>query len=178
MKNLLLIFMSIWTFILTSISSGCMSGGFKWTRKYSQFVNSTHIVLRIVLYVLTFPIYVVTQLVDVVIFNTMDFWSGRVSSGTYHFKKDQHTYVVHHGYQDPAKTLRNSQIEIWSNNQLLETTVIAENIEGEIVVTKNDILTLRASQLSSLPMVHFYSLDGSQVNKTELFIDQTKIAQK
>lgn len=176
MGKLLLIFMSFLTFIAATVTTGCMSGGFKWTRRYAQFVNSTHIVVRVVLYILTLPVYAITYLVDAVIFNTMDFWNGRVSAGRYEFKTDQHTYVVHHGFGDPARTLRHSKIEIWGKGVLLETTDINENSEGEILVTKNNISTLKVTQLSTLPLIQFYSIDGSHITKTEMFIDKSSIA--
>ena len=70
-------------------TAGCASGGFKLTREYARWVNSKNIILRIILYILTAVVFAVTMLIDLVVFNTMDFWNGTVSQGDYKFKGEE-----------------------------------------------------------------------------------------
>ncbi len=61
---------------IMAITAGCASGGFKLTRKYASWLNSNNIIIRIILYILTSVVFAVTILIDMVIFNTIDFWEG------------------------------------------------------------------------------------------------------
>src|SRR5437868_3204834 len=114
------------------LTSGCASGGFKLTRQYAQWVNSQMIILRIVLYLLTGIVFFVTLLIDLVVNNTMDFWDGRVSSGTYEFKKDGKIYVARHEYM-PETRLRRSTIHVSdSDGRQLQEVVLSETPAGSI----------------------------------------------
>src|SRR4051794_31680669 len=79
-----------------ALTTGCASGGFQLTRQYAGFVNRQPTILGAVIYILTIPVFVVTLIIDMVYFNTMDFWSGKVSAGTYEFNKDGKVFQVVH----------------------------------------------------------------------------------
>ncbi|MES2854537.1 MAG: hypothetical protein V4692_01685, partial [Bdellovibrionota bacterium] len=49
---------------IMALSTGCASGGFKYTRKYAQFINGQMILIRIILYIFTSIVFVITMLVD------------------------------------------------------------------------------------------------------------------
>ena len=83
----------ILTFAVTGLNSGCASGGFQLTRSFAGWVNSQNVVLRVILYILTAVIFAVTLLIDLLINNTIDFWDGKVSAGTYNFSKDEETML-------------------------------------------------------------------------------------
>jgi hypothetical protein len=175
-KKVLLILVSIWTALVASQFSGCASGGFKWTRTYARWVNSNHIVLRIVLYVLTSVVFAVTLLFDMVIFNTLDFWNGTVAKGTYEFKDGDKTYVVTHDIQNG---LRSSFIKITDNHNSVQTVEIRENSNREIEFYQNGTLQAKGVNLSTLPKVVIYNLDGKTVASESFILDQfSKLALK
>jgi hypothetical protein len=76
--------------------TGCASGGYKLTRAYARFINSKPLLLRIVLYIFIGIFFVVTELLDALIFNTVDFWSGKVSANQHRFEKDGNVIEVAH----------------------------------------------------------------------------------
>src|SRR5688572_8030721 len=98
MQKLSFFFLSSIACFTMALTSGCASGGFKLTRQYARWVNSQNIILRIVLYILTFIVFAVTLLIDAVVFNTIDFWEGKVSEGTYDFKDGDKVYQVRHEF--------------------------------------------------------------------------------
>jgi Domain of unknown function (DUF3332) len=125
--------------LVLAFTTGCASGGYKLTRQYSGWVNRNNVVIRVVLYILTLPVYAVTLLIDTVIFNTMDFWDGRVSQGTYKFEKDGQMYVVQHSL-DEKSGLRQSRIEIASNTAKTQVVLINETPAREIELRVDGVL--------------------------------------
>jgi len=167
LKNWILSLTAIFTGLIASQFSGCASGGYKWTRAYSQWVNSTHIVLRILIYLLTGVVYYVALIVDLVIFNTMDFWNGRISKGTYEFKEGDKTYVVTHDIQNG---LRNSIIKIHQSNGQIKTLEIRETSQNEIELYQDGRLQAKGTDLNSLPQIVVYKADGKTIDsQTYLF---------
>jgi len=86
-------------------------GGFKLTREYAGFVNKQqpyhpHYSLH-----LNRNYFAATLLIDMVIFNTMDFWEGRVSAGSYEFKDGNKFYQAHHEIV-PNTGLKRSTIRV------------------------------------------------------------------
>lgn len=151
---------SFFSVAIVAFSTGCMSGGFKLTRQYARWVNSQMIVLRIVLYIVTLPIYAVTMLVDAVIFNTMDFWNGTVAAGAYEFKKDDKTYFVNHEFQ-PGTLLKKSIIDVRdTNSKLVQTVVIKETAANEIELWVNGKLRSKVKDLESFPIATIFEADG------------------
>lgn len=173
------------TFVLASLGlvlsslhlSSCASGGYKLTRQYSRWVNSQNIILRVILYILTLPIYTITLLVDTVLFNTLDFWNGRVAQGTYEFNSEGKTYTVDHKLIGNEQ-LKYTQIKISQGLQTIETLELLETPTGEIEYKKNGILQAKATDLNSLPQVHIMTADGSSVAKTEYILLQTNLVKK
>lgn len=141
--------------------TGCASGGYKLTRKYSQFVNKQNIILRIILYIVTVPVYGITLLVDAVVFNTMDFWGGRVSSNIYHFEDGGKLYAVKHSFEGDDK-LRKTEIKVLdkTNKQKVESIVVLEEqAGGKIRVTENGKLKVIVDEIDNLPKITLYK-DG------------------
>ena len=104
------------TSLFLSMNTGCVSGGFKLTRQYAGWVNSQTLVLRVIIYLLTFVVFGVTLLIDSVVFNTMDFWQGKVSAGGYEFKDGDKTYLVQHSFK-PGTQYRQTEILSYKNDQ-------------------------------------------------------------
>ena len=46
--------------VMMCLTTGCVSGGFKLTRQYAGWVNSQHIVIKSLLYILGFVIFAIT----------------------------------------------------------------------------------------------------------------------
>ncbi|MAE73663.1 MAG: hypothetical protein CL675_06180 [Bdellovibrionaceae bacterium] len=149
--------------------TGCASGGFKLTRQYAQFVNKQSLIIRIVLYLVTMVVFAITLVIDAVIFNTMDFWEGRVSANTYHFNEDGKSYAVTHSYVGPDK-LRRTDIQVTDSPATgpvhLVKITLAEQPEGRIHVLENDQLKAIAEDIYSLPKLTL--IDGDKRNTKAL----------
>lgn len=152
-----------------ALSTGCASGGFQLTRKYAGFVNQQHIVIRIVLYLLTGIVFAVTLLVDMVIFNTMDFWEGRVSAGEYNFNQGERTFHVRHEIQ-PGSTLKKSTIQVFNKDQsLAQTVILQQTIAGEIELHVDGVLRSKVRDIQSLPVATIYDSKGTFVAENMVY---------
>lgn len=160
------------------ISTGCVSGGFKLTRQYASWVNSNHIVIRIILYILTSIVFFVTLVVDAVVFNTMDFWEGKVSQGTYEFTEGEKTFVVQHQIL-PDTHLRQSKIKVLDKlGSLEQTLVISESNTGRIELHVDGKLRTQVTDISTFPMLTLFNADGEVTeNHALLFYIPLQIAQ-
>lgn len=148
---------------LMAVSSGCASGGFKLTRQYARWVNSQNIILRIIIYILTGIVFVVTMLIDAVVFNTLDFWDGKVSEGKYEFKDEDKTYHVHHEFI-PGTQRRRSTIQTFDkDSRLLQEVVLNETPEGEIQMKVDGQLRAQVRDLDSLPVATLYNSSGQTI---------------
>ena len=159
-----------------AISTGCASGGYKLTRKYSQFVNRQHIILRIVLYILTGVVYAVTLLIDAVVFNTIDFWEGRVSQGTYNFDKDGKLYAVTHEFQGESK-LRKSTIKITNTkDQKTQEIILKELSTGEVEYYLDGQLKSKAESHKDFAIVSEFDQNGSVVKRMPVDLNRQLLA--
>jgi hypothetical protein len=160
---------------IMALSSGCASGGFKLTRQYATWVNSQQVVLRVILYILTGVVFVVTMLIDLVVFNTMDFWDGRVSAGTYSFEKDGKIFQAKHEFLiDPASNLKlkRSTIRVMdSHHSLLQEVVLNETVKGEIEMSVDGKLRARVHGLSELPMATLFNQNGKAIGEHVLLLN-------
>lgn len=148
-----------------ALSSGCASGGFKLTRDYARWVNSQNIIIRIVLYILTFVVFGVTLLIDAVVFNTMDFWQGRVSEGKYQFSEEGRTYQVQHQII-PGTLLKKTSILIQDDAQkTLQNIVMSETAHGEIELFVDGQLRTRVRDIHSLPVATIFNDKGEMVKE-------------
>ncbi len=137
----------------TGLQLGCASGGYKMTRKFSGFVNKQNIIIRIILYIVAVPIYGITLALDAVIFNTMDFWEGRVSANTYNFEKDGQKYIVKHFYKGEEK-LRNTQITFQSEaGEKQKELLISEAPDGRIKVYVDGKFEMIIKDINDLPLL-------------------------
>lgn len=150
---------------MMALSTGCVSGGFKLTREYARWVNSKNIIIRIVLYILTGIVFAVTLLIDMVLFNTMDFWEGKVSAGDYQFKDQDKTYVVKHEFIQGSDR-KQSTINIFGDKEnLLQTVVLTETVEGNIELYVDGKLKTRVSDIHTLPVASFFNNEGKIVKQ-------------
>ena len=146
--------------------SGCASGGYKLTRQYARFVNSQNIIVRIVLYILTSVVFFVTLLVDVVINNTIDFWQGRVSAGSYDFKDGEKTYHVRHEVL-PGSKLKSSTIKILDkNNVQIQEVALKETSFGEIEIFVDGKIRGRVHGIDDIPVASIFDSNGKIVRRT------------
>jgi hypothetical protein len=160
------------SFIMAA-TTGCASGGFKLTREYAGWVNSKSTILRVILYILTFVVFAITLLIDVVYYNTMDFWDGRVSAGTYNFEGEGKTFVVHHEFMS-GTGLKRSTIEIKDRLQnKLQEVVLSETVNGEIEMYVDGKLRTRVRDIHSLPVASIYSENGELLQQTAIREDKS-----
>lgn len=151
-----------------SVATGCASGGYKLTRSYARWVNSQELILRVVLYILTSFVFVVTLLIDAVVYNTMDFWQGRVSAGDYQFKSGEKTYQVRH--EILPNQLKRSTIQILdAQNKPEHEVILSETDDKEIEVYVDGQLRSRVRHISELPMASIYDSHGDLESERMIF---------
>jgi hypothetical protein len=158
-KKMLFSIVTLWSALIMSLTTGCASGGYKLTRSYAGFVNKQNIIIRIVLYILTAVVFAVTLLIDAVVFNTMDFWEGRVSQGTYKFESEDKVYVVAHSYQSGTE-LKKSHIEVYSaaTKQKLQEITLQETKDLKIQVYVDGTLKEEVDHLQAVTKVSHLDL--------------------
>lgn len=152
-----------------ALTSGCVSGGFKLTRQYAGFVNSQHVILRVLIYIFTGIIFFVTILVDMVYNNTVDFWDGKVSAGDYNFKGGEKTYYVRHEYL-PGSKLRRSTINIKDlQEKHLQEIVLSETPAGDIELYIDGKLRTRVHGIAETPIVSLFDENGRHIEEKLVF---------
>jgi len=105
-------------------------------------------------------VFAATVLIDMVIFNTMDFWDGRVSAGDYQFEDGGKTYQARHEFWPDSK-LKRSTIRVLDKDQkLLQTVVLTETAKGEIEVIVDGKLRGRVHGISEIPVASIYGKDS------------------
>lgn len=142
-----------------ALTTGCASGGYHLTRMYAGWVNQQHIIIRIILYIFTTVVFAVTMIIDLVYFNTVDFWEGRLSAGVYDFKKDDRTYNVHHEIL-PGNLKRSTVTIKDSQDKLLQQVVFRETAANEIELYVDGKLRTRVRDIKSLPTASIYNEHG------------------
>jgi hypothetical protein len=161
---------------MMALSTGCASGGFKITRGYAQWVNEKPLILRIIIYIFTTVVFGITLLLDMVIFNSMDFWDGKVSEGKYEFKDQDKVYQVHHEFQ-PGTRLKKSTIEIQNlDGKLIQTVVLMETPKGEIELSVDGKIRTRVRNITSLPVASFFDEAGHKLDEKTLFFSSPDFA--
>lgn len=159
----------IWSCFVLGLTTGCASGGFKLTRDYARFVNSKTLILRIILYIFTSIVFAVTLLIDMVIFNTIDFWEGKVSQGDYEFKKEGKTYFAHHEIL-PGSQLKRSTIKVSDEKgRLLQEVVLMETEKGEIDFYVDGQLRTRVKDIHSAPIAWTYDAEGRSLGRQLIY---------
>lgn len=155
---------------IMALTSGCASGGYKITRSYSKWVNSQFIVLRIIIYFFTGIVFAITMIIDLVVFNTIDFWEGKVSTGDFLFKEGDKTFHVKHGFQEGSE-LKRSRIEVRGpDEKILQIVQIDETPTGEIELHVDGKLRSRVHGIKSIPVAKIFDDKGQLAS--EHFVPQ------
>ncbi len=157
--------------LMMVFQTGCVSGGWELTRDYSTWINSKKVGLRVVLYLLTSVVFLITILIDVVVNNTADFWQGRVSESTQIFHQDGKTFYVQHEII-PETQLKRSTIQIKdTNNKLLQTVVLAETQKHEIELIVDGVLRTKVENIDdALPLLSSYDKNGQMLEQKNQYI--------
>lgn len=170
LSKLLFYFGVATTCLMMIFTTGCVSGGFTLTRTYAKFINSKQIVLRIVLYILTGIVFAITLLVDMIVNNTIDFWEGRVSAGSYKFHKGENTYIAQHEFM-PNTNLKRSTIKVMdSNDKLLQVVIFRETPTHEIELLVDGKIRAKAENMSSLPKLSSFDEKGKLIEQQDLWL--------
>lgn len=149
---------------IMTLATGCASGGYKLTRRYASWLNSQQLIIRILLYLFASVIFAITLFIDFVVFNTMDFWEGRISAGDYFFKQDGKNYYVKHEFL-PGTNLRRTSIRMTdANGSLLQEAVLTETPNSEIELYIDGKLRTRVRDIHSLPVASIFDKDGNIID--------------
>ena len=161
---------------MMAFTTGCASGGFKLTREYARFVNSKHIVIRIILYILTAIVFAVTMLIDMVINNTIDFWQGRVSANTYEFHENDKTFIVQHEIL-PETNLKRSTIKVMdADKKLLQTVVLKQTSDQQIELLVDGVLRTKVENIYSIPQLSSFDKSGKFLEQKNLSTEELNVA--
>jgi hypothetical protein len=160
-----------------ALTTGCASGGFKLTRQYARFVNSKMIVLRVVLYIFTAIVFAVTMLIDMVIFNTIDFWEGKVSQGTYDFQDGEKSYHVKHEILPNSELKKSTILVTDASSALLQKVELLETAGGEVEFYVDGQIRARVRDIKSLPVASLFDQKGQLIEENTLWLSAPGIAQ-
>ena len=143
---------------------GCASGGFKLTRQYARFINKQTLIVRVILYILLGVGFAVTLAVDGLIFNTIDFWEGRVSASDHVFENEDHIYHVQHRLQDG---LRETQIRVSDNDTdlVISRITLRETKNGVIQILEDGVVRAEVSEIQDV--LHVFGIGPIGVQKIE-----------
>lgn len=161
---------------MLALTTGCASGGFSLTRKYARFVNGQNIIIRIILYILTGVVFAVTMLIDLVIFNTIDFWEGRVSQGTYHFEKDGMKYAATHEFQEGTKLKKSTILITEVATNKIQKIQLLETPKGEVEFYLDGKLKTKASSISEFPIISQYDDNGTVISRMPVNLKRKLLA--
>ncbi len=150
-------------------TSGCASGGYKLTRQYARFVNSQNIILRIIIYIFTAIVFVATIIIDSVIFNTMDFWNGTVSQGTFEFSEGDKKFVATHSI-DSDNMKRSVITASTSTGQHLQEVVLQETGNSEIQVWVDGKMTARIANIHQFPIAKHFNSNGQLAREESVLL--------
>lgn len=163
--------------LMMIFTTGCASGGWELTRDYSVWINSKKTVLRVVLYILTIPVFLITILIDTVVNNTIDFWRGKVSDGTTTvFHKDNKSFFVTH--EILTGDLKRSTIIVKEGEKLLQTVVLSETQKHEIELSVDGVVRTRVGNIeNALPLLSSFDKNGKMIEQKNLHLEDTAVAQ-
>ncbi len=173
-KNPLSFAMTFMACLIMGLTSGCASGGWQLTRSFATWINSNGTIMRVVLYILTFVVFFVTILIDVVVNNSIDFWNGTVAQGLYNFERDGKTYNVHHEILPDTHLKRSTIRVVDSRAKLLQEVVLKQTPSGEIELYVDGKLRTRVRNISKAPIASFFDGKGHKLEERTLPLD-TKV---
>jgi hypothetical protein len=143
-----------------NILAGC-SGGYMLSRTFAKWLNAKGIVLRVLLWLFVWPVYLLAVITDEVVLNTIDFWTGRVTSdNTKFFEKDGVRVQVVHS----RNPLRRSVFTIDTKNGDHSVIELRETVIGSIEVYRDGLKRNEVKDIeSALPTFVGYQADGRSV---------------
>lgn len=147
-----------------AMSSGCASGGYKLSRSFAGWINDKNVFLRVILYIFTGGLFLFTLIIDLLVFNTLDFWQGKISAGDYQFKEGGKTYFAKHEFI-PGTQLKKSTLRVKDENQkLIQEVVLAETSEGMIETYIDGKLRGQVRDITTVPVASLFDENGKLTN--------------
>lgn len=157
-KKMVLVVSAFLSAGLMVATSGCASGGYSISRSFAGWINKNNILLRIVLYIFLGGAFLFTLVADLLVMNTIDFWTGKVSQGTYEFKDAEKTFVVKHSLQGD---LHQTHIEIKnSQGKKLQDILMKETARLEVEYYLDGVLKAKFDNIESVPRVTQFDRKG------------------
>lgn len=157
--------------LMMIFNTGCVSGGWELTRDYSTWINSKKVGLRVVLYLLTSIVFIVTMFIDVIVNNTIDFWKGTVSDSTQVFHKDGKSFYVQH--ETLPGQLKRTTVQIKdAGGKLLQTVVLAETPKQEIELIVDGVLRTKVENIDqAFPLLTSFDRGGKMLEQKNIFME-------
>lgn len=150
-------------------TSGCASGGYKLTRQYARFVNSKNILIRIILYIFTSIVFVATIIIDSVVFNTMDFWNGTVSQGTFEDIQGDKKFTAQHSVDE--NNLKRSVITVTTlGGEKLQEVVLQETTDAQIQVWVDGQLNAQIENIHQFPIAKHLGKNGAVTHEESVLL--------
>lgn len=155
---------------VTLTNTGCASGGYHLSRTLAGWMNKQDLLIRVLLYIFLGGAFFFTILADMIYFNTVDFWTGKVTAGIYEYKDSDKAYVVNHSFEND---LKRTEIQISDlKGKKLQNILLKETATHEIELYVDGTLKAKVNDLESLPKISYMDSKGN-VLKQEIVPQST-----
>lgn len=154
---------------------GCAAGNFGFVRSVAKWNLKFSILPRVLIYIafVIIPVYPIAVLLDVIIGNTIEFWTGSaiIHAGTKTFRKDGNEVRITHSLSPLRKTV----IESTDRNGHKDVTEIVENADHSIHVLVNGVKRGEIKDIEKdLSTLLTYASDGLTLDR-EIPLDSAKL---
>lgn len=96
----------------------------------------------------------------------MDFWTGKISQGTYEFKDQQKTFVVKHSLEND---LKRTVIEIKDlDGKKIQEVALKETADHRIEYYVDGTLKAKVDNIDSIPRVTYLDNAGSIIKQENI----------
>lgn len=140
---------------------GCMAGNYNALRTVAKWNNKFSILPRVLIYIvfIIIPIYPIAGLIDVIVANTIEFWTGDqiIKAQNKKIEKDGQTVEIAHS----RAPLRNTTITTTAKNGTKSVTEIRETEQKIIEVYVDGIKTGEIADIEKeMPKLITYAPNG------------------
>mgnify|MGYP003330717002 CR=1 FL=1 len=160
--------------------NSCVIGNFGLTRKVANWNLSFSLIPRVIVAVIlqVLPVYQVAFIFDMVLNNTVEFWTKSRLIGALlpqKFKNEAYAVTVKHAYQP----LKYTRINIKDLETLKTDTIeVVEKTDSSIHILKNGKQVANIDQATNLLVVSHYNKEGEVEKRDSYDLSDKKIIAK
>ena len=157
--------------IPSTFMNGCAAGNYGFTRSVAKWNLRMSVIPRVLIYIvfIIVPVYGVAVLLDLILNNTIEFWSGKavVNAKNESFERDGYRVYVAHT-RDP---LRKSEFQSYDQSGKLQgTLLLSEESSGSISVFVNGVKRGQVKEIDgSIIELITLGVNGSEISAKQEF---------